>query len=206
MGQTGRIIEQLTRGPVIRKGALKPESYKKQMSSRKRSHSRGLQSRPRPADPGLTRNDSRRLFIVAIIALAAAALVATGYFWLKQPAGETSAPVPKQFIAGADLGYVDSVACVGCHQEIAATYRLTGMGRSFYRPTPENVVEDFTTHNTYYHKASDRHYTMIGRGSEYYIRRHQVGPGGNEINVLEKRIAYVIGSGNHSRSFLLVYG
>jgi len=202
VGQTGRIIEQLTRGPVIRKGALKPESYKKQMSSRKRSHSRGLQSRPRPADPGLTRDSSRRPFIVAIIALAAAALVVTGYLWLKQPAGETSAPVPKQFIAGADLGYVDSVACVGCHQEIAATYRLTGMGRSFYRPTPDNIVEDFTSGNTYYHKASDRHYTMIERGNEYYIRRHQIGPGGNEINVLEKRIDYVIGSGNHSRSYL----
>ena len=33
-------------------------------------------------------------------------------------------------------------------------------------------------------------------------RRHQVGPGGAEVNVLEAAADYVIGSGNHARTFV----
>ncbi|MDA1315010.1 MAG: tetratricopeptide repeat protein [Acidobacteria bacterium] len=171
------------------------------MSSRKRSRRKGTQATP-AADPGLTSNNSRRLLIVAVAALVTVALAGFAYFWLKQPAGKAEAPPPAQFIAGADLGYVDPVACAGCHAEIQETYRLTGMGRSFYRSTPESMAGAFKPGNSYHHEPSDRHYTMIERQGEYYIRRHQVGPGGSEINVLEKRIAYVIGSGNHSRSYL----
>jgi hypothetical protein len=45
--------------------------------------------------------------------------------------------------AGTESGYVDPAACARCHQDIAKTYRLTGMGRSFFRPSAENTVEDY---------------------------------------------------------------
>jgi hypothetical protein len=60
------------------------------------------------------------------------------------------------FISGEDAGYIDSAECAGCHREIAARYRQTGMGRSFYRMGPAKIVEDFQRSNTYYHQASDR--------------------------------------------------
>jgi predicted CXXCH cytochrome family protein len=76
------------------------------------------------------------------------------------------------------------------------------MGRSFYVPRPENAVENYTNGNTFYHRASDRHYTMIERDGKFFQRRHQIGYDGKETNVLEKQIDYVMGSGNHGRTYL----
>src|SRR5438270_677543 len=106
------------------------------------------------------------------------------------------------FISGEDAGYVDSTACAACHRGISASYRQTGMGRSFYRLQPETVVEDFKQNNTYYHQPSGRHYTMYERGGRYYQRRHQIGPAGRELNIVEKEIHFVLGSGNHARTYL----
>jgi predicted CXXCH cytochrome family protein len=109
---------------------------------------------------------------------------------------------PRLFISGEDAGYIEPAACASCHREIYETYRRTGMGRSFYRPALANMVEDSSRRNTYYHEASDQHYTMIQRGGRYFQRRHQIGPDGGEINVVEKEIDFVLGSGNHSRTYL----
>ena len=140
---------------------------------------------------------------VAAGALAVILLGVGGYLWLGEADPEPIAePEPRTFIAGADLGYVDPVACIGCHADIHETYSRNGMGRSFYRLTEQTVVEDFENDNTYYHEPSERHYTMLARDGEFVVRRHQLGPGGEETNILEKRIDWVIGSGSHSRSYL----
>ncbi len=76
------------------------------------------------------------------------------------------------------------------------------MGRSFFRPDPANIVEDYQQHNTYYHEASNRHYEMVARGGRYFQRRYQLGFDGQQTNVVEKEIHYVMGSGNHARSYL----
>src|SRR5206468_430188 len=44
--------------------------------------------------------------------------------------------------AGADAGYVDPSLCRACHSDIYKTYKLTGMGRSFSRPTAENTAQN----------------------------------------------------------------
>jgi predicted CXXCH cytochrome family protein len=98
--------------------------------------------------------------------------------------------------------YVDSMLCANCHRERALTYGLTGMGRSFYRLGKENIVEDFARNNSYYHAASDMRYTMLKRDGKYYERRYQSGYRGLETNVDEKQIDYVVGSGNHARTYL----
>ena len=76
------------------------------------------------------------------------------------------------------------------------------MGRSFFRPAPSNTVEAYTTGQDFYHDLSDTHFAMIRRDGQYYQRRWQVGFDGNESNVEELRIDYVMGSGNHARSYL----
>src|SRR5262249_3076501 len=98
--------------------------------------------------------------------------------------------------------YVAGSVCAGCHAEIAKTYRQTGMGRSFYRPSAANTVEDYARRNRLDHRASGRSYTMTERGSEWFQRRHQTGVDGRETNVLQMRADSVIGSGNHARSYL----
>ena len=103
---------------------------------------------------------------------------------------------------GADSQYVNPSLCAGCHAKIAESFRKTGMGRSFYRLESKNVIEDFQRNNTFDHAASERHYQLIARDGKYYQRRYQSGPNGSQVNVVEKRIDYVLGSGNHSRTYL----
>src|SRR5229473_1363426 len=70
---------------------------------------------------------------------------------------------------GAPLNsYVDARICAGCHSQIAQNHLQTGMGRSLFRPTPANTVEDYTKNNKFYHPLSDTHYSMILRGTAYY--------------------------------------
>lgn len=96
----------------------------------------------------------------------------------------------------------ESRVCAGCHRDIWETYQRTGMGRSFYQPSPENMVEDFANKNTYYHAASQSWFAMLGREGQYFQRRWQVNAGGQPINVMEKQIHYIMGSGNHARTYL----
>ena len=99
-------------------------------------------------------------------------------------------------------GYVDPAVCASCHPGVWENYRRTGMGRSFYRPTPQNQIEDYNNRSTYYHQPSDTYFQMIRRGDRYFQLRYQVGFDGKRTNELEKEVDYVVGSGNHSRTYL----
>jgi tetratricopeptide (TPR) repeat protein len=109
-------------------------------------------------------------------------------------------PAPVQGQAKAE--YVDSSTCAGCHGSIAKTFRTTGMGRSFHRVSERDRTDGFTTHNTFYNQASDRYYTMVERDGKLYEQRHQIGFEGRESNQIDKQIDYVVGSGEHARTFL----
>lgn len=76
------------------------------------------------------------------------------------------------------------------------------MGRSFFRPSASNQVEAYTGSNQFYHALSATHYAMEQRGGAYSQRRWQSGFDGKETNVEELTIDYVLGSGNHARSYL----
>ena len=76
------------------------------------------------------------------------------------------------------------------------------MGRSFYPMRQEVVVEDFHRKNKFFHAASNRRYEMIQRDGAWYQVRYQAAPEGSRVNLMEKRIDYVLGSGNHARTYL----
>jgi tetratricopeptide (TPR) repeat protein len=80
--------------------------------------------------------------------------------------------------------YTDAASCATCHAEIAKAYRETGMGRSFYRPT----AATYPAPATFHHKASDQHYELSAHDGKFFQNDHQ--------------IDYVVGSGNHARTFL----
>jgi len=107
-------------------------------------------------------------------------------------------------LGAAPAGYVDSKVCARCHREIAEAYARTGMGRSFVRPAATNTVEDYDSAaaRDFYHAPSDTHFAMLRRGGEYFQRRWQTGLDGQIINLEELRVDYVMGSGNHARSYL----
>jgi tetratricopeptide (TPR) repeat protein len=104
--------------------------------------------------------------------------------------------------AATGNAYVDAAVCAQCHADKAGTYRQTGMGRSFYRLTPETAVEDFTSGLPFHHPASDTWFNMLVREGKYFQRRWQIGFDGRETNVEEKQIDFVLGSGNHARTYL----
>lgn len=109
---------------------------------------------------------------------------------------------PPQSQPALDDGYVNAMACAGCHRGIWDTYRQTGMGRSFRRINAEVAGGDFEKDNTFYHGASDRFYKMYRRDGKYYQRRHQKDSDGSEQNIVEKEIHFIVGSGNHARTYL----
>lgn len=108
----------------------------------------------------------------------------------------------QQPTGNASSEYVDAAVCASCHREIAATYKKTGMARSFYRPTTKNVVEDYTGTHTVSHQASGLQYRMEERDGRFFQRRSEAGFDGQEGNVREEQVDYVIGSGNHARTYL----
>ncbi len=98
--------------------------------------------------------------------------------------------------------YVDARICASCHGRIARDYLQTGMAQSLFRPTSANTVEDYSKSNEFYHPLSDTHFSMIVRDGAYYQRRWQIGFDEKETNVEESKVDYVLGSGNHARSYL----
>jgi predicted CXXCH cytochrome family protein len=136
-----------------------------------------------------------RLAIIAVVVVGA---LAGAWVYLKprylKPAGRQ----------GSDPAnaYVDAAVCADCHGEIAAKYAKTGMGRSFTRAVSENALQDFPLGKKVYRKAPDSYFSMFERGGKYYQRRWQIGFDGTETNVDEKQVDFVIGSGNHSRTYL----
>ena len=73
------------------------------------------------------------------------------------------------------------------------------MGRSFARVLPDNTPE---FGKPFHHKASDSYFAMIARDGKLYQRRWQIGFDGKETNVDEKQADFVVGSGNHSKTYL----
>lgn len=104
----------------------------------------------------------------------------------------------KQDVASA--AYADPGICASCHGEIASTYSRTGMARSFSKVRPESARASGSS--SLYHAASGRQYTMLERDGKLYQRRHEIGFDGKETNAVEFEANYVVGSGNHARTFL----
>src|SRR5215471_5201934 len=100
--------------------------------------------------------------------------------------------------AAAGSAYADPAKCATCHAAVAKTYKLTGMGRSFHKVQ----AHEFAAPKTYHHSASMSEFAMIEHDGSYYQRRWQKGFDGKETNTDEKRVDYVLGSGNHARTYL----
>lgn len=126
--------------------------------------------------------------------MGAAVAVALGFIGLAVGSQVADDPSTSQ--------YVDPQLCQPCHSDIHDSYQQVAMGRSFYRPSAENVIEDYSLNNHFYHELSNRHYRMIQRDGRFYQRRYQLDAQGREQNVFEMEATHIIGSGNHARSYL----
>ena len=138
-------------------------------------------------DTASSSNGSGRLHgLVPLLAIGTAF-----YIWA-QPQAAT--PLDKT------SAYASPRTCAACHGGIWESYRLTGMGRSFSAPTAASTLANWT--GPYYHAPSESYFSMLQRGGRFVQRRHQIGPDGRQTNVMEKTIDFILGSGNHARTFL----
>ncbi|MBI2689249.1 MAG: tetratricopeptide repeat protein [Acidobacteria bacterium] len=99
----------------------------------------------------------------------------------------------KQAEPAGTNAYADARVCAACHQAIANSYKQTGMARAFRKATPADAPD-----TPLVHKVSGRRYQFQKRDGKLFLRRDEES-GGNPI---EKEVHYVLGSGNHARSYL----
>ncbi|MBB5062439.1 tetratricopeptide repeat protein [Granulicella mallensis] len=98
--------------------------------------------------------------------------------------------------------YADPASCAQCHATEAAGYARTGMAHAFYKPKASDTVESPARDRQFYHAASGSYYTLTQHDGKYYQRRWQKGFDGNPENVEELLIDYIMGSGNHVKTYL----
>jgi len=131
---------------------------------------------------------------VCLLALLAAAIAGCG-----DPSWTARKPASGQ----ASLsGYAGREACAECHAGIAETFSRTGMGRAFYPIGEGGVAGDFTRDNRLELPDDRLLYEMTARDGRYFMRQSVLDEDGRPLASLEKEILYVLGSGNHSRSYL----
>jgi hypothetical protein len=106
---------------------------------------------------------------------------------------------PNPPVAQADA---DPKSCVQCHVAETAGYATTGMAHAFYRPQAKTTVEVHGGDQPFFHAASGTYYSMTEHGGKYFQRRWQKGFNGKPDNVEELQIDYIMGSGNHVRTYL----
>ena len=133
------------------------------------------------------------LLRTGLVVTALVAAVAAGMWWRTRQSRSSSQ---------ASGRYADPALCAQCHGDIAATYAKTGMGRSFRRIKTQKDIIWPTPGKAWHHGPSDSYFEMVQRDSSWFQRRWQIGFDGKETNVDEKRVDYVLGSGNHAKSFL----
>ena len=130
------------------------------------------------------------------------ALLVAGYLAFVYQGGPPNTPQSAATELTSD--YVDPATCSGCHADIAASYAETGMAQAFYAATPQAMAH-LGAETTFEHRKSGRSFQIVRHDDAYFMRRHETGPDGSPVNVFEKRIDYVMGSGNHARTYIHQY-
>jgi predicted CXXCH cytochrome family protein len=105
--------------------------------------------------------------------------------------GQTVEPLAKN-------EYIDAATCAECHTDIARNYSNTGMARSFHPPDAASVPNP----KAWFHRSSATWYQVVARDGSWYQRWWQIGFKGQKESAGESKIDYVMGSGNHVRSYL----
>ena len=94
--------------------------------------------------------------------------------------------------------YVDTRICAECHTAIARNYSNTGMARAFHSPDAASVPNP----KAYFHRASATWYEIVVKEGGWYQQWWQIGFKGQKENAGESKIDYVMGSGNHVRTYV----
>ena len=140
----------------------------------------------------------RFLFIGGFFALLAGA----GCGGASEPDVEATSPA-QGTSAEQEAAYVGDEACASCHADLYTAYHRTGMGRSLSRFDSATAPEQFGEGTTVYEPQSDFYYEAFVRGDTLFQREYRLDGEGDVIYERSHPVAYVIGSGNATRSYLM---
>ena len=104
-------------------------------------------------------------------------------------------------LAVAAPGYLDDHQRATCHSDIARTYKQIGMSKAFYRPRPDDAIEDFAKLPLRHARSGDV-MELRWRDGKLVFKRWQADNAGNPINVFEQAVDWILGSGHHARTYL----
>lgn len=105
-------------------------------------------------------------------------------------------------VHAADSRYVADAQCTPCHAEIARDFPTIGMARAFGPPDRSVALEDWSL-ATFEHAASGDHYRMAWRDDgRLWFERWRVDRKSAAVHRFETPVAYALGSGNRSRTYL----
>lgn len=139
-----------------------------------------------------------RSALVSVFMTAFSALPAHAEDWI----GAQLAEWGNTASSGAAAGYVPDALCAECHADKTESFAKVGMGKSFYRPSKDKVIERFDD-NPFYHAPSQRYYRMSRSGDDYLFRRWRLSESGAETDFFEAKVDWILGSGHHSRIYLV---
>ncbi len=101
--------------------------------------------------------------------------------------------------------YVSSAACARCHPAQFSSFAGTPMGRSLRQISLESAPE-FGVPVQFVHVKTGRRYRIFQRRDEFLIDELLLDAGRQVVYSDPRPVRYVIGSGNHARSFLVARG
>lgn len=138
---------------------------------------------------------NNRLFILLAVVVFLVGL------WFIPPYRST---VPQYSNMDDSVQYVGDEECAACHSELYNSFIKTGMGRSFYPAENAAVIEDFSHPNPTYDTNRDFYYTAAFKDGKVSQTEFRLNEKGERIYELSRTADYIIGSGNHNRTYLTV--
>lgn len=144
----------------------------------------------------------RTLFPVSGLCLAVGALALSGCDGaVSQGQGQEVAAHGTTTAPGATA--VGTEACTACHAEISASYAGTNKHGAISVFDPATAPESFDGDIRIYNPATDLWYQPLMRGDTLLQREWREDEAGEVVYERTEAAAYVIGSGNQTRSYLM---
>lgn len=138
---------------------------------------------------------ARSLSLVTLLALLACARGADA-----PPAEERDEPSPVFRNVATTTAYVGDSACTSCHATQASAYAKHAMSRSFHAWTSGTRVEA-PLDSPLVNRPTGFSYKVVERDARLYQVEYLEGPDGKRLHELERRIDWVMGSGNVARTY-----
>lgn len=101
-----------------------------------------------------------------------------------------------------NVKYVGSEACRTCHAANFESFHHTGMGQSFGPATQQKSAADFANHQPVFDSFQNMWYYPFWSNGQFFIKEYRI-VGADTVYKRIEKIAYIIGSGQHTNSHLL---